>query len=163
MTMPLDELASALQCTLFPVQVLVVDDDPGARGVMQRVLERQGYSVVAASSGPEALRLLRGTHVPVDLMITDVQMPGILGDALVLEVRRSWPELPVLFVSGEPRFANLPEAAGGRSRFLLKPFGQEELLVAVLRLLAPLSEAPAEAVRTEAPPTSSVSHTPVLL
>jgi two-component system cell cycle sensor histidine kinase/response regulator CckA len=137
MTTPLDDLASALQCTLFPVQVLIVDDDRDARGAMQRVLEREGYSVVVAGDGAEALRLLEGTHVPVDLIVSDVQMPGLLGDALVLQVRQSWPDLPVLFVSGEPRFANLPEITGGRSRFLLKPFGPAELLEGVMGVLAP--------------------------
>src|SRR5262245_26475473 len=161
--MPLDELASALQCTLFPVQVLIVDDDPDARGAMERVLERQGYSVVAAGSGSEALKLLGGTHVPVDLLVTDVQMPGILGDALVSQVRRSWPELPVLFVSGEPRYSGLPEEAGGRSQFLLKPFNQEELLVAVLRLLAPFSESPENSGAAQDAAAPTVSHTPVLL
>jgi CheY-like chemotaxis protein len=163
MTMPLDQLASALQCTLFPVQVLIVDDDRNAREAMQRVLERQGYSVVVAGSGIEALRLLERTHVPVDLLITDVQMPGLLGDALVMQVRRSWPDLPVLFVSGDPGYATLPEASGGRSRFLAKPFGQDELLVAVLRLLAPATGTPESDGMTPAPPAPSMSQTPVLL
>ena len=149
MTTPLDDLASALQCTLFPVQVLIVDDDPDARGAMQRVLERQGYSVVVAGGGTEALRLLEGTHVPVDLLVTDVQMPGLLGDALVVQVRQSWPDLPVLFVSGEPRFANLPDITGGRSGFLRKPFGPAELLEGVLRVLAPLAGTAAEVERAE--------------
>lgn len=163
MKMPLDELASALQCTLFPVQVLVVDDDPDARGAMQRVLERQGYSVVVASSGTQALELLQGTHVPVDLLVTDVQMPGILGDALVTRVRQSWPDLPVLFVSGESSYSGLPEEAGGRSKFLLKPFGQEELLVAVLRLLAPSADSPEHSGAAQDTAAPTVSHTPALL
>ncbi len=157
MTTPLDDLASALQCTLFPVQVLIVDDDPDARGAMQRVLERQGYSVVVAGDGVEALRLLEGTHVPVDLLVTDVQMPGLLGDALVVQVRQSWPDLPVLFVSGEPRFATLPEIAGGRSGFLLKPFGAAELLEGVLGVLAPQAGTAKEAETAEqrpAPPAA---------
>ncbi len=137
MTMPLDEFASALQCTLFPVQVLVVEDDAASRAAFQRVLEREGYGVIAAADGGEALRVLARTHVPVDLLVTDVQMPGMLGDALVVEVRRSWPDLPVLFISGEPSFARLPEDAGGRSLFLLKPFGPEELAHSVASLLHP--------------------------
>lgn len=143
MTMPLAELATELQCTLFPVQVLLVDDDHAARSAFQRVLERQGYSVIAAADGREALQLLEGTHVPVDVLVTDVQMPGMLGDALAVEVRRAWPDLPVLFVSGEETFARLPGDAGGRARFLLKPFGPEELAGSVAALLRPLG--PAEA------------------
>lgn len=131
----LQDLASALQCTLFPVHVLVVDDDGSTRSSMQRVLERQGYEVIVASDGIEALRLLQETHVAVDLLVTDVQMPGMQGDALVGQVRRLWPDLPVLFVSGEPSYATLPDSSGGRARFLLKPFGAEELVESVKTLV----------------------------
>lgn len=134
-TTTLQELESALQCTLFPVHVLVVDDDASTRSSMQRVLERQGYQVIVAHDGLEALRLLRDTHVAVDLIVTDVQMPNLPGDALANEVRRAWPELPVLFVSGEPDYASLPASSGGRSRFLLKPFGPDELLESVRTLV----------------------------
>jgi two-component system, cell cycle sensor histidine kinase and response regulator CckA len=160
MTTPLDDLANALQCRLFPVQVLVVDDDPDQREAIRRVLERGGYSVVVAASGAEALRLLRSTHVPVDLLVTDVQMPGLVGDALVRQVRQSWPDLPVLFISGEPRFATLPRLIGGPSRFLLKPFGPAELLDGVLAVLAPAGEPDSEAEppvqnpRSPAPPAA---------
>jgi two-component system cell cycle sensor histidine kinase/response regulator CckA len=138
MSTPLDELDSEIQRTLFPVQVLVVDDDTGSRTGMQRVLERQGYTVVAAHDAEEALQILESTHIPVDLLVTDVQMPGLPGDALVARVRESWPDLPVLFVSGEPRFADLPSSAGGRARFLLKPFAPAELLEGVHAALSPV-------------------------
>jgi two-component system cell cycle sensor histidine kinase/response regulator CckA len=134
-TSTLQDLASALQCTLFPVHVLVVDDDSSTRSSMQRVLERQGYQVVVAADGIEALRLLQETHVAVDLLVTDVQMPGMAGDALVSQIRRSWPDLPVLFVSGEPRYADLPDSSGGRARFLQKPFGPGELVESVRTLV----------------------------
>jgi two-component system cell cycle sensor histidine kinase/response regulator CckA len=161
--MPLDDLATALQCTLFPVQVLVVDDDRDARGAMRRVLERQGYSVLLAASGLEALGLLQGTHLPVDLLITDVQMPVLPGDALVQEVRRSWPELPVLYVSGEPGFANLPGLTAGRSGFLRKPYSPEELLESVLRLLAPQSDSSRLTEVTESAAPLPDQHAPSLL
>jgi CheY-like chemotaxis protein len=164
MTTPLDDLASALQCTLFPVQVLVVDDDPDPREAIRRVLERQGYSVVVAANGTEALRLLRSTHVPVDLLVTDVQMPELLGDALVQQVRQSWPDLPVLFVSGEPRFATLPQLIGGPSRFLLKPFGPADLLGGVLAVLAPPRESGSEAgPRVENPQSPASPAAPAFL
>lgn len=134
-TTTLQDLASALQCTLFPVHVLVVDDDGSNRTGMQRVLERQGYQVIVAADGFEALRLLEDTHIAVDLLVTDVQMPGMQGDALVSRIRTSWPDLPVLFVSGEPDYASLPSESGGRSRFLLKPFGPEELVETVRTLV----------------------------
>lgn len=137
MTSPLDDLASALQCTLFPVQVLVVDDDVAARSSMRRVLEQKGYGVLVAESGEHALDLLGQTHLPVDLLVTDVQMPGMAGNELARLVRESWPELPVLFVSGEPEFAPLAVAAGGRSRFLQKPFAPDELTENIQAVLRP--------------------------
>lgn len=135
MTSTLQDLASALQCTLFPVHILVVDDDASTRASMQRVLERQGYEVITAGDAFEALRLLEETHVAIDMVVTDVQMPGMLGDALVGRIRRASPELPVLFVSGEPDYASLPDSSGGRSGFLLKPFGPEELLQSIRTVL----------------------------
>lgn len=144
MTSPLDELISAFRCTFFPVQVLVVDDDVTSRAAMRRVLEHHGYSVIVAETAADGLRLLEGTHVPVDLLVTDVQMPGMLGDALAARVRESWPEMPVLFVSGEPENARLASAAGGRARFLSKPFLPNELLGAVSEVLEPLADEPSQ-------------------
>ncbi len=131
----LDELIKSFRCTFFPVQVLVVDDDVTVRATMRRVLEHQGYTVIVAEDAHEALRLLERTHVPVDLLITDVQMPGMQGDALVLRVREAWPELPVLYVSGEPRNAHVAQETSGRAQFLAKPFLPTELLESVRDVL----------------------------
>jgi two-component system cell cycle sensor histidine kinase/response regulator CckA len=141
MHVTLDELIQSFRCTFFPVQVLVVDDDVTARAAMRRVLEHHGYSVIVAEAAPEALRMLEGTHVPVDLLVTDVQMPGMNGDALVERVRQSWPDLPVLFVSGEPRNARLVAETSGRVQFLAKPFLPAELLESVQQVLGlPVAE-----------------------
>lgn len=131
----LDELIAAFRCTFFPVQVLVVDDDVTARAAMRRVLERSGYTVIVAEDGEDALRMLQRTHVPVDLLITDVEMPGIQGDALATRVRGQWPDLPVLFVSGEPQNARLARETAGRVAFVSKPFLPTELLEAVQEVL----------------------------
>jgi len=125
------DLVGDFQCTFFPVQILVVDDDVTARAAIRRLLEQQGYSVIVAEDAPDALRLLERTHVPVDMLVTDIQMPGMNGDRLAARVRESWPELPVIFVSGEIRNAVLADHAGGRTRFVLKPFLPVELLEAI--------------------------------
>ena len=135
MVPPLEELVSAFQFSFFPLQVLLVEDDGSTRSVLQRVLEHYGYSVLATESADRALELLGSTHVAVDLLVTDVQMPGMQGDTLVRRVREAWPDLPVLFISGEPRFAGMPSQAGGRARFLLKPFTPEELMGRVHEVL----------------------------
>ncbi len=143
MHVTLDELIQSFRCTFFPVQVLVVDDDVTSRAAMRRVLEHHGFSVIVAEDAHEVLRMLERTHVPVDLLVTDVQMPGMNGDELVDRVRESWPELPVLFVSGEPRNARLVGETDGRVQFLAKPFLPAELLESVQQVLGlPSSDSP---------------------
>ena len=131
----LEDLIAAFRCTFFPVQVLVVDDDVTSRAAMRRVLERAGFTVIVAEDGEDALRLLERTHVPVDLLLTDVAMPGMNGDQLAERVRGRWRELPVLFVSGEPANRRLAEALPGRTAFLAKPFLPSELLGVVQSVL----------------------------
>ncbi len=141
MSASLDELINSFRCTFFPVQVLVVDDDVTSRAAMRRVLEHQGYSVIVAEDALDALRMLERTHVPVDLIITDVQMPGMNGDALVARVRESWPDLPVVYVSGEPGNVRLVQETGGDVQFLAKPFLPAELLETVREALGlPLAD-----------------------
>jgi two-component system cell cycle sensor histidine kinase/response regulator CckA len=137
----LDELIKSFRCTFFPVQVLVVDDDVTSRAAMRRVLEHHGYTVIVAEDAPDALRMLERTHVPVDLLVTDVQMPGMNGDVLVARVRDAWPELPVVFVSGEPSNVRLVQETSGQVQFLAKPFLPAELLETVREALGlPLIE-----------------------
>jgi two-component system cell cycle sensor histidine kinase/response regulator CckA len=132
MASPLDELLGPLQGTLFPIQVLLVDGDAEGRAEARDQLERLGYSVIATDTADAALRLLHETHVPVDLLVT-VLDPG---DAQTAEVRRSWPELPVLFLSDEPGLAELPEPAGARAGVLLKPFAADDLRETVVAVLS---------------------------
>jgi DNA-binding response OmpR family regulator len=108
--------------------VLVVDDETAIRRVVRRALERNGAEVLEAEGGETALALLQcDDHDQVDLVITDLMMPGIGGLALaeVLSVFR--PELPVLAMSGNPP-APSPDR---RLPLLLKPFTLPELLVAI--------------------------------
>jgi CheY-like chemotaxis protein len=78
--------------------ILCVDDEPIALLVRQRVLERAGYEVVPAKSVNQALEIL-GSR-PVDLVLTDLLMPGRTGIDLADEVKRKRPEIPVVIISG---------------------------------------------------------------
>lgn len=78
--------------------ILVVDDDPIARAIMQEVLKPLSSRIVAAADGDEALRFL--DVAPVDLIITDISMPKRDGIELIAEIRQRWPQTPVLAVSG---------------------------------------------------------------
>ncbi|HWI41174.1 MAG TPA: ATP-binding protein, partial [Verrucomicrobiae bacterium] len=83
-------------------RVLVVEDDAIVRGYLATVLARGGYTVAEAASGEEALRLYRGPGY-VDLLLTDVVMPGMNGKELVEEIRKRDPRVPVIFTSGYTR------------------------------------------------------------
>jgi two-component system cell cycle sensor histidine kinase/response regulator CckA len=80
--------------------VVVVEDEPAIRLLTVRVLEKQGYTVRAFASGPEALTGMRAMPRRADLLLTDVIMPEMNGRALAEAVSLEWPRMPVLFVSG---------------------------------------------------------------
>lgn len=80
--------------------LLVVDDEPMVREFAQRLLETEGYSVLEAGSGDEALTLLRAHFAEIDGVLLDLSMPGMDGDALLSELRSFAPLLPVIVHSG---------------------------------------------------------------
>jgi PAS domain S-box-containing protein len=106
--------------------VLVVEDDEPVRALLRDVLASHGYRVLEASTGPAALELVAGHHGPLDLLITDVVMPGMSGTTLAEEIDRVRPGMPVLFLSGYDAEASL----SGRhsAQFLAKPVRPDELL-----------------------------------
>lgn len=122
--------------------VLVVEDDEQVRRAIVRILKRAGYRVVQAESASTALRELRGEG-PVDLLLTDIVLPGPAGTQLAADARRIRPSVPVLFVSGFTGDTGL--AAGEldeRSAFLEKPFSPSELLAIVASLVRGRSSGP---------------------
>jgi PAS domain S-box-containing protein len=111
--------------------VLVVDDEAAIRDVVHRVLTRAGYRVMTAAGQAQAMGLLREPGVPVDLLLTDVVMPGMTGEAFVAQVETVRPGIRVLFMSGY----ELPGAMTG-SQVLDKPFSRATLLAKVNQLLS---------------------------
>jgi hypothetical protein len=112
--------------------VLVVDDDDGVRSTLRAVLSALGFRVVMADGGAAALALADERRDEVAAVITDLHMPGMSGLELAGELRRRWPALPVLAVSGllgDAEAARL--RAVGVEVLLSKPFSQEQLLTAV--------------------------------
>jgi CheY-like chemotaxis protein len=115
-------------------RVLVVEDDAGVRRMTVRMLARAGYEVLEAADGAEALRLAEGEHL--DLVVTDVLMPGMSGRALVDQLAAQQPGLRALFVSGyggDPRLQTQGPRAG--EPFLAKPFTSAALTHSVAQLL----------------------------
>jgi CheY-like chemotaxis protein len=118
--------------------ILVVDDDDAFRSMLRRTLQRAGYDVVEATDGKAALEALSGAMV--DLVITDIVMPNMEGIETIRALRRSYPQLKIIAMSGGGRLK--PEGyldvakLFGAFRVLRKPFESEELLASVEEALA---------------------------
>ena len=136
-------------------RVLVIDDEAAIREVAHRVLTSAGYQVMTAANGSEALGLLRDGKVVVDLVLTDVVMPGMTGPAFAVQARAMFPGLPVLFMSGyERQESTADEWPGPGAQVIGKPFSRAALLARVTQLLtanagADVGELPKQRARSE--------------
>ncbi|OGT28378.1 MAG: hypothetical protein A2Z17_05580 [Gammaproteobacteria bacterium RBG_16_66_13] len=108
-------------------KVLVVEDDEDMRQLLDDELRVAGYTVVTASSGPEALEVVRSTGA--DAVVTDLIMPGMQGTELLGELRRHDPHLPVVIMTAFGTIESAVEAMkGGAFHYLTKPFRMEQLV-----------------------------------
>jgi two-component system, cell cycle sensor histidine kinase and response regulator CckA len=108
--------------------VLLVEDEHVVRSLVRRVLVSQGYTVLEARSGEQALGLATGHEGPIDLLLTDVVMPGLSGRALAAELVIQRPQLRVLYVSGYTEDAVMLQGIRHEQvAFLQKPFGPATL------------------------------------
>jgi hypothetical protein len=124
--------------------VLVVEDEESVRTLVVRMLERAGYRVLQAPNGAAALSLV-GTRLPeVDLLLTDIVMPGMRGPELYEVLRTARPDLRAVFMSGYPAEDGHGAPARGQPPILAKPFTTEDLEAAVADGLA-AHEVPGEA------------------
>jgi PAS domain S-box-containing protein len=109
-------------------RILLVEDEEAVRRFASEVLLRQGYSIVEASNGREAQKVLENGDARFDLVITDVIMPEMGGKALSAWLREHLPQTPVLFLSGYTESAATREGLVEAGEALLqKPFGPREL------------------------------------
>ena len=113
----------------LPPRILLVDDEKDVRERLYTLLEREGYEVLASSNGPDALRIFRSSVRPIELLVTDYNMPGMSGLELARECSRLSGELKVLYVSGSRPDAKLrADLQTGQRGFLAKPFRGGDLL-----------------------------------
>src|SRR5690242_13865623 len=113
-------------------RILIVDDDPGQRSLLDSFLKSQGFETVLATSGEQALEILRTGDF--SMMISDVRMPGISGLETLRRARKEHAVLPVLLVTA---YSDIREAVGamrdGAVNYLAKPIDLDELLANVLQ------------------------------
>jgi DNA-binding NarL/FixJ family response regulator len=115
--------------------VLVAEDEDVVRELVVRILRRDGYLVHAASRGTEALGLLDRLGSPIDVLLTDMVMPGMGGRELAELVLEQRPGTPVVFMSGYTEDAPTLDAVRQPSSFLTKPFSSTALREAVAQAL----------------------------
>jgi CheY-like chemotaxis protein len=116
--------------------ILLVEDEVDVRALAREVLERQGYTVLAASDGLQALRYLETEADRIDLVLTDVVMPRMSGRELVDRVRAIRAEMRVLYMSGYTEDAIVRHGVHDSSAVLLgKPFAPADLLGKVREVL----------------------------
>jgi adenylate cyclase len=108
--------------------LMVVDDEEGVRRSLKRVLERDGYRIILAENGEEALNIVRSDGREIETVISDYRMPGMDGLETLIEIGRLNAEITRIMLTGYATMASAIEAVNaGIDGFLTKPFANEEL------------------------------------
>ena len=117
--------------------ILVIDDDDGVRGSLEKILLREDHDVLTAADGAEGMRILREARP--DLVVSDVYMPEMDGIELLIRIRDADPDLPIIVISGggfAPADFVLEDASQlGADAILSKPFERSVVLDTVRRVL----------------------------
>ncbi|MCA9037409.1 MAG: PAS domain S-box protein [Planctomycetaceae bacterium] len=109
--------------------ILLVEDEPGVRRLIRMTLERQGYRIVEATNGDEAMAIASRMAGPIHLLLTDVVMPGMDGRSLADLLRNELPDLRVIYISGYNEVERLRNPSSNpRDTFLRKPLLPQELV-----------------------------------
>jgi len=116
--------------------ILIVDDEPSVLRYIATVVRKEGYEVLQADGGDEALAMCESHTGCIDLMVSDVAMPRMNGRALAECMNRTYPGVPIIFVSGYPASRELVAGLTARGfengyTYLQKPFKPQELLRAI--------------------------------
>jgi signal transduction histidine kinase/CheY-like chemotaxis protein len=118
--------------------ILLVEDEPQVAELVTRALRKSGYTVLRASRGGEALEMVRTSDTRIDLLLTDIVMPGMNGRELADRVRQMRPEMPVLYMSGYSDDAILRHGVEAATmQFIGKPFSIKALTSKIREVLTP--------------------------
>ena len=114
-----------------PITILFVEDDSHARASTAEILARHGFAMLVASGGEEALRLLENRKI--DLLFTDIVMPGMDGVELARRARQRQPEVKILFITG---YYSRGAEAARVGKLVYKPIRETQLEQAIRSLIA---------------------------
>jgi DNA-binding NtrC family response regulator len=142
-------------------RILIVDDDPGQRSLLDSFLRSQGFETVPVSSGEQALETLRAGEI--SMMISDVRMPGLSGLETMRRARQEHAVLPILLVTA---YADIREAVGamrdGALNYLAKPIDLDELLVTVQQAVGITQPTPLKFSADKQLPAYIVAKSPLM-
>jgi len=142
-------------------RILIVDDDPGQRSLLNSFLRSQGFDTVTAESGEAALETLRAGGI--SMMISDVRMPGLSGLETLRQARKEHAVLPVLLVTA---YADIRDAVGamrdGALNYLAKPIDLDELLATVQQATGMARSAPVQFSAEQPLPPHVVARSPLM-
>lgn len=121
--------------------ILLVEDEDMVRGLMCEVLEQEGYDVLACSTPAEAIEVSRQHDRPIDLLLTDVVMPGMNGREMAERIHEFLPQLRVVFMSGYTEHALTQEGqVDPKFEYLQKPFTLKALTQKLAKVLRKLDQ-----------------------
>jgi signal transduction histidine kinase len=115
--------------------ILVTEDEDAIRNLIEDVLSKQGYRVITAADGAEALHLVRQNDGEIDLVITDVVMPRLSGPEMVKHLQADHPGTKVIFMSGYAKQGSLAAIEDKEAEILEKPFSPQDVLTLVRKVL----------------------------
>ena len=115
--------------------IMIVDDEKMIRELLGTTLGREGYNTIAVESGLEALKILESQHV--DAVVSDIQMDGMDGLALLKAIKSKYADLPVMMISGYSNKYNKNDVNDvGADGYITKPFKNFEILKAIQNILS---------------------------
>jgi DNA-binding NtrC family response regulator len=120
-----------------PYRLLIIDDNKEILTALTDFLSKKKYDVVSASDGLDGLKLLETEHQGFDLVITDLVMPNISGVGLISIIKKKFPDLPVIAITGWGEHPEALATEAQANRVLEKPFDLSELDTVIRELLPP--------------------------
>ena len=119
-----------------PYKLLIIDDNKEVLTAITDFLSKKKYDVVSASDGLDGLKLLEMERKKFDLVITDLVMPNISGVGIISIIKKKFPELPVIAITGWGEYPEALATEAQANRVLEKPFDLSELETVIMELLS---------------------------